>query len=148
MIIKKMLLVTAFVFSLPAFAAVKNPMDVSTMEPSETQKYLASLKDAPLEFSGVIKDAGYLQITKTRLAYEMPAYWREGSQYLRYGNICQMKGESTVIFADDGFLSLFVKNNVIDKPVYAVGRIVDGGKITGLPKQMIFVIDSLRLDEK
>ena len=100
-----------------------------------------------LEIEGVVKDAADLKYSSIPITYEIPAYGRDGSGYVRYGVFCQRQGEATVIFADEGYLSSFVKNNVMDKPVLAKGKIIDGTRIAGLPKGMVFVIDSLRLEE-
>jgi len=101
----------------------------------------------PLEIEGVVKDAADLKYSSIPITYEIPAYGRDGSSYVKYGVFCQREGESIIIFADEGYLSSFVKNNVMDKPVLAKGKIIDGTRIAGLPKGMVFIIDSLRLEE-
>lgn len=100
-----------------------------------------------LEIEGVVKDAANLKSSARPLAYEIPAYWQNGFDYVKYGIVCRLEGESTVIFADEGYLSPFVKNNVLDKPVLAKGKIVDAKRIAGLPHGPVFIIDSLRLEE-
>lgn len=140
----------AVIIFLPVGAAAsvaRNPLDVNGMNPAQADKYFQSISGRELTVPGVVKDASDMRAVSSSMLYEIPAYQRDGSNYVKYGIVCQKTGESRIIFADDGYLSQFVKTNALDHPVLAEGKLVDGGRITGLPAGFVFVIDSLKLQE-
>lgn len=149
MVLIRTLFFTALIFlSAQSLASVaKSPLDVNGMNRNEAERHLESIEGRELAISGVVKDAAVIRSTSSSILYEIPAYWRNGSQYVKYGIVCQRAGESKIIFADDGYLSQFVKKNALDRPVLAEGKMIEGGGIEGLPKGIVFVIDSLKLQD-
>jgi len=127
--------------------AAKSPFDVSGMNQKEIQQHFGQLTGKSIQVEGVVKDADDLMIASTPIIYEIPVYWRDGARFVKYGVVCQRKGDPTVIFADEGYLSLFVKKNVVNKPVLATGRLINGRQNNGLPNGVVFLIDSMKLKE-
>jgi hypothetical protein len=130
-----------------AASVARNPLDVSGMNQAQAEKYFESILGKELTVPGVVKDASDMRIAPSSMLYEIPAYRRDGSGYVKYGIVCQKSGESRIIFADDGYLSQYVKTNALDHPVLAQGELIKGGRIVGLPHGMVFIIDSLNLQE-
>ena len=128
-------------------AVIQNPLDVSRMDRTTAKKYLKSLMGQPIQVYGVMKDVGELKVYSSRLLYEIPIYSRQGSEYVKYGYVCQKAGSPIVIFAEEGYLSSFVKKNAINKPVLAAGKLMNIKRSKNLPKEMIFLIESLNLKE-
>lgn len=140
----------ALLFALIPFqvasSITRGTFDVAGLNKVQIEDHFKKLVGQSFKTSGVVKDAEEMQRTPD-IAYEMPAYWYDGTKYVRYGYIYQCMGNSTVFLADNGYLSLFVKKNAVDHPVLASGKIVDGTKIAGLPKGVVVLIESLRLKD-
>lgn len=122
-----------------------NPLDLSGLNKSETQVYLSNLAGKTIEVSGTLKEAADLKPFLSSMIYEIPIYSEEGGVYKKYGFVCQREGSPNIFFAEDGYLSLFVRKNTLGKMVLARGRLVKNKK--DLPKGVIFLIDSLNLQE-
>jgi hypothetical protein len=138
-----------FLFFAPANlsgAAYFNPLDLSGMNKFEALQHLNKLTGRTIEVSGVLKEAGELKSISSSMIYEIPVYSREGGVYKRQGYVCQREGLSKIFFAEDGFLSMYVRKNALGKAVLAKGRLEKNCK--GLPEGMVFIIDSLNLQEE
>ena len=142
-------MVLVFVLSLflkNAFAA-KSSFDVSGLNQKEILQHFAQLKGQPVQVTGVVKDADDLKAVSSPMIYEIPVFKRDGSHFVKYGVVCQRQGDSTIFFADEGYLSLFVKKNAVDRPVLAKGKLMEGHQKNGLPNGVVFVVDSMQLEE-
>lgn len=152
--LKHLIIILAFFFlvlssSLLAAPVSSNPLDLSNVDESQRNEYITSLLEEDyINVTGVVKDAYDLKDLTSSMLYEIPVYIMEEGNYSKYGYVCQFRDSKTVIFAEDGFLSLFVKKNAVDKPAFARGRLINGKNISGLPSGILFLIDSLRLQNK
>jgi hypothetical protein len=140
------LILTGSLIGHGAFAT-KSPFDVSGLNQKEILQHFARLKGQPVQVTGVVKDADDLKATFHSMIYEIPVYKRDESHFVKYGIVCQRQGDSTIFFADEGYLSLFVKKNTVDRPVLAKGRLMEGRQTNGLPNGVVFVVESMRLEE-
>lgn len=127
---------------------LQNPLDVSKMDKTSAKQYLEGLAGQSLQVTGIMKDASEVKIyPPSFLLYEIPIYSKHGNDYVKYGYLCQKVGSPTVIFAEDGYLSLFVKKNAVNKLVLATGKLINVKHSKDLPKEIIFLIESLNLKE-
>lgn len=130
-----------------ASSITRGTFDIAGLNKVQIEDHFKKLVGQNFETDGIVKDAEEMQRTPD-IVYEMPAYWFDGTKYVRYGYVYQCKGNATVFLADDGYLSTFVKKNAVDHPVLASGRIIDGTKIAGLPGGVLVLIESLRLKDE
>lgn len=122
-----------------------NPLDLSGINKSQTQSYLSNLAGRTIEVAGTLKDASELAPFLGSMIYEIPIYAEKDGIFKKYGFVCQREGSPNIFFAEDGYLAMFVRKNALGKMVLARGRLVRNKK--DLPKGIVFVIDSLNLQE-
>ncbi|PIU57634.1 MAG: hypothetical protein COS89_04050 [Deltaproteobacteria bacterium CG07_land_8_20_14_0_80_38_7] len=137
-----------FISKFAISAVVQNPLDLSGLDSSKAEDYFRKvLSGKPIEITGVVKDSEELKNISRPVLYEIPVYFKDGNQYKKYGFVYQIMNSRKIYFADDAYLSLYVKQNVLDKSVFAKGRVVDGKSIAGLPSGILFLLDSLQVIE-
>lgn len=130
-----------------ASSITNGPFDTAGLTRDQIVDHFKKLVGRTFETSGVVKDVEEMN-RMSDVVYQMPVYWYDGAKYVRYGYVYQRKGDATVFLADDGYLSPFVKKNAVDRSVLASGRIIDGTKTGGLPKGVVILISSLRLENE
>ena len=72
-----------------ASSLTNDPFDIAGLNKVQIEDHFKKLVGQTFETAGIVKDVEEMQRTPD-VVYQMPVYWYDGIQYVRYGYVYQL----------------------------------------------------------